>query len=189
MSIIVAIRKNNQVVMAADTLTSFGDSEHMPQENARASKIGRIGDSLMGGAGWAVYDDILNDFLSTRPTPDLSSARKIFTFFLEFWKALHEQYTFVNEQAANASTPFGDLDSTFLIANAGGIFIVASDLGVTPLNQYYAIGSGGEYAIGVLYTLYNRTDDIESIATDAVNSAIAMNLQCGGTVDVLKLST
>ena len=66
MSIIVAIRKNNQVVMAADTLTSFGDSEHMPQENARASKIGRIGDSLVGGAGWAVYDDILNDFLSRK---------------------------------------------------------------------------------------------------------------------------
>ena len=72
------------------------------------------------------------------------------------------------------------MDSTFLIANEGGIFTVASDLGVTPLEQYYAIGSGGEYAIGVLYTLYSRTDDIESIATDAVQAAIAMNLQCGG---------
>ena len=189
MSVIVAIRKENRIVMAADTLTSFGDSEHMPQENARTSKVGRIGDSLIGGAGWAVYDDILNDFLATRPTPDLTSARKIFSFFLDFWRALHEHYTFVNDQAANNSSPFGDLDSTFLIANAGGIFTVASDLGVTPLNRYYAIGSGGEYAIGVLYTLYNRTDDIESVATDAVQAAIAMNLQCGGAVDVLKLST
>ena len=189
MSVIVAIRKHNQVVMAADTLTSFGDSEHIPQENARTSKVGRIGDSLIGGAGWAVYDDILNDFLATRPTPDLTSARKIFSFFLDFWRALHEHYTFVNDQAANNNSPFGDLDSTFLIANAGGIFTVASDLGVTPLNRYYAIGSGGEYAIGVLYTLYNRTDDIESVATDAVQAAIAMNLQCGGAVDVLKLST
>ncbi|MDP7009467.1 MAG: hypothetical protein QGI78_07845 [Phycisphaerales bacterium] len=188
MSIIVAIKKQNQVVMAGDTLTSFGDSEHMPQENARTSKIGRIGDSLIGGAGWAVYDDILNDFLASRPTPDLSSARKIFSFFLDFWRALHDHYTFVNDQAVNTSTPFGDLDSTFLIANSGGIFTVASDLGVTPLNQFYAIGSGGEYAIGVLYTLYNRTDNIESIAVDAVNAAIAMNLQCGGAVDVLKLS-
>jgi len=189
MSVIVAIRKDNRIVMAADTLTSFGDSEAMPQANARTSKIGRIGDSLIGGAGWAVYDDILNDFLATRPTPDLTSSRKIFTFFLDFWKALHEQYTFVNDNAANLSTPFGDLDSTFLIANAGGIFTVASDLGVTPLNQYYAIGSGGEYAIGILYTLYDRTDDIASIATDAVNAAIAMNLQCGGTADVLQLTT
>ena len=189
MSIIVAIRKNNQVVMAADTLTSFGDSEHMPQENARTSKVGRIGDSLIGGAGWAVYDDILNDFLSTRPTPDLSSSRKIFSFFLDFWRALHDHYTFVNDQAASANTPFGDLDSTFLIANAGGIFTVASDLGVTPLNQYYAIGSGGEYAIGVIYTLYDRVDDIAEIASDAVNAAITMNLQCGGTVDVLQLTT
>ena len=63
MSVIVAIRKEHRVVMAADTLTSFGDSEAMPQENARTSKVGRIGDSLIGGAGWAVYDDILNDFL------------------------------------------------------------------------------------------------------------------------------
>ena len=161
----------------------------MPQVNARTSKVGRIGDSLIGGAGWAVYDDILNDFLSTRPTPDLSSSRKIFSFFLDFWRALHDHYTFVNDQAASANSPFGDLDSTFLIANAGGIFTVASDLGVTPLNQYYAIGSGGEYAIGVIYTLYDRVDDIAEIATDAVNSAIAMNLQCGGTVDVLQLTT
>ena len=92
MSVIVAIRKDQRIVMAADTLTSFGDTESMPQENARTSKIGRIGDSLIGGAGWAVYDDILNDFLSTRPTPDLSSSRRIFSFFLDFWKALHEQY-------------------------------------------------------------------------------------------------
>jgi ATP-dependent protease HslVU (ClpYQ) peptidase subunit len=189
MSVIVAIRKDNRIVMAADTLTTFGDSEQMPQENARTAKVGRIGDSLIGGAGWAVYDDILNDFLSTRPTPDLSSSRNIFTFFLDFWRALHEHYTFVNDQAASTNTPFGDLDSTFLIANTGGIFTVASDLGVTPLNKYYAIGSGGEYAIGVLYTLYDRTEDIASIATDAVNAAIAMNFQCGGTVDVLQLTT
>ena len=187
MSVIVAIKKNNRIVMAADTLTTFGDSEVMPQENARTPKVGRIGDSLIGGAGWAVYDDILNNYLSTRPTPDLTSSKKIFSFFLEFWKALHEQYTFVNDQAAQAMSPFGDLDSTFLIANSGGIFTVASDLGVTPLSRYYAIGSGGEYAIGVLYTLYNRTDDIKEIATDAVNAAIAMNLQCGGAVDVLQL--
>ena len=188
MSIIVAIRKEHRIVMAADTLTTFGDSEVMPQDNARTPKVGRIGDSLIGGAGWAVYDDILNDFLATRPTPDLTSSRKIFTFFLEFWRALHDQYTFVNDQAASTGTPFGDLDSTFLIANAGGIFTVASDLGVTPLNRYYAIGSGGEYAIGVLHTLYDRTDDIAEIAKDAVNAAIAMNLQCGGTVDVLQLT-
>jgi len=188
MSVIVAIRKDHRIVMAADTLTSFGDSEAMPQINARTSKVGRIGDSLIGGAGWAVYDDILNDYLATRPTPDLSSSRKIFSFFLEFWRALHDQYTFVNDQAATSSTPFGDLDSTFLIANSGGIFNVASDLGVTLLNQYYAIGSGGEYAIGVIYTMYDRTDDIVSLATDAVNSAIALNLQCGGTVDVLQLT-
>ncbi|MDP7006477.1 MAG: hypothetical protein QF718_09745 [Phycisphaerales bacterium] len=188
MSVIVAIRKEHRIVMAADTLTTFGDSEVMPQENARTPKVGRIGDSLIGGAGWAVYDDILNDFLSTKPTPDLSSSRKIFSFFLGFWKALHEHYTFVNDQAASASTPFADLDSTFLIANAGGIFTVASDLGVTPLNRYYAIGSGGEYAMGVLHALYDRSESIEDTARDAVNAAIAMNLQCGGTVDVLQLT-
>ena len=188
MSVIVAIRKDHRVVMAADTLTTFGDSEVMPQDNARSPKVGRIGDSLVGGAGWAVYDDILNDFLATMPTPDLTSSRKIFTFFLDFWRALHEQYTFVNDQAAQAGSPFGDLDSTFLIANAGGIFTVASDLGVTPLNRYYAIGSGGEYAIGVVYTLYDRTDNIAELASDAVKAAIAMNLQCGGTVDVLQLT-
>ena len=61
-------------------------------------------------------------------------------------------------------------------------------MGVTPLNRYYAIGSGGEYAIGVVYTLYDRTEDIAELASDAVKAAIAMNLQCGGAVDVLQLT-
>ena len=59
---------------------------------------------------------------------------------------------------------------------------------MTPLNRYYAIGSGAEYAMGVLYTMYERSEDIEGLATDAANAAIAMNLQCGGTVDLLQLT-
>ena len=33
MSIVVAVRKNNSIVMAADTLTCFSDDERVPAEN------------------------------------------------------------------------------------------------------------------------------------------------------------
>lgn len=185
MSIIVAVHKNDRIVMAADSLTVFGDSEQVPQANSRSIKIGRIGNAIIGSAGWAIYDDVLRDHLAQNPAPDLSSHQAIFAFFLDLWRVLHERYTFVNDQAGNRDSPFGDLDTSFLIASPGGIFKVSSDLGVTAFNRFYAIGSGTEFALGAFHALYEHNDDLEEIATIAVEAAISMDVHCGGAIDVL----
>lgn len=185
MSIVVAVRKNGQTVMAADSLTSFGEGSIVPQENSKTRKMYRLGDSIIGAAGWALYDDILNDYLDGEPAPDLSSPRRIFAFFIDLWKALHEDYTFVNDQAQSKDTPFGDLDTTFLIVNHAGIFKVSSDLGVTPFERYDAIGSGSEYAFGAIHTLYPTGLDAAEIATRAVHTAMAFDATCGGETALL----
>ena len=53
MSIIVAVTKNNKTVMAADTLTSFGDAQRVSGDNCPTEKIRRLGAVLLGGTGWA----------------------------------------------------------------------------------------------------------------------------------------
>jgi ATP-dependent protease HslVU (ClpYQ) peptidase subunit len=196
MSIVVAVNKGNRIVMAADTQTSFGDSERTPTENSRSAKIYRIGQAIFGTTGWAVYDDIIADMLAHPPEgvapgpPDLSTQRSVFAFFLDMWKELHDKYQFVNDQAQAKDSPFGDLDSSFLIASPGGIFKVSSDLGVTPFRQYYAIGSGTEYALGSLFNLYPHDDlDVEQVAVQSVRTAMAFDTGCGGDVDVLEVLT
>jgi len=187
MSIVVAVRTEEQFVVAADRLVCFGETERVDPANSTTSKIMKIGDSLVGATGWAIYDDILRDHLHDHQKPVLHDEGMIFTFFLELWKALHEKYPFVNDQASSKDTPFGDLDATFLIANRSGMYKVSSDMGITRFQQYFAIGSGSDYALGAIHALYRPDGDAEAIARAAVEAAISFNMYCGGPVDVMSV--
>lgn len=185
MSIIVATTRNGRTVMAADSLTCFGDSHRVPPENAMTPKVRRLGSSIIGSAGWGVYDRILDAHLADRPAPDFSGERAIFAFFVELWKVMHDQYNFVNDQAQSKDSPFGDLDSSFLIANRDGLFKVSPDMDVSRFDRYYAIGSGAEYALGALYVEYPSAESAEDLARLAVGASIALDVYCGGEITVL----
>lgn len=187
MSIVTALRRDGTITMAADTLALFGEGMVIPGSNASVSKMLRIGDAIVGGTGWAVYDDILDHFLAIAGPPPLNTRREIYAFFLEFWKALRETYSLVNEQSASKETPFGDLDATFLIASEGGLFKVSSDLGVTEFKQHHAIGSGSEYALGAMHVLVDSEADDSDVVRGACEAAIAMDASCGGEVEVLRV--
>ncbi len=178
MSIIVSVSKGGAGVMAADSLVTLGE-RRIPAEPATVSKIRRVGGALLAVAGWNVYDDLMNAHLSSREVVDLSNRAAIFKFFNEFWRALHSDFAFVNDSVDAADSPFGSLDSTFLVQNASGIFFVTSDMGVLPFQKYYAIGSGAAYALGALEALYNSSMDAEQIARRAVEIAIALDVSCG----------
>ncbi|MHC4141362.1 MAG: hypothetical protein ACYSUF_05580, partial [Planctomycetota bacterium] len=108
MSIVVAVKKNDRIVMAADSLNVFGQ-ERIPTDNAKATKIRRIGSALMAVTGWSVYANILDDLLADVKTPPLGDEKEIFAFFLDLWRELHERYPFVNDQPHHKDSPFGDL--------------------------------------------------------------------------------
>jgi ATP-dependent HslUV protease subunit HslV len=87
----------------------------------------------------------------------------------------------VNEQSRSEDkTPFADLDATFLIASPGGIFLVSSNMSVSSFTKYYAIGSGGDYALGALHALYDGGNDAGALAESAVAAAKAYDSGCGG---------
>ena len=152
MTIAVAVRKGGETVIAADTQNNFGHNR-APIANHRTQKILTVGGNHLATSGWGLYANILDDFLGRKRLPKLDTERDVFRFFQAFWKALHEHYSLVNDQCQNEEerSPFGDLDASFLLANAGGIFYVSSDTSVTAFEQYYAVGSGAEFALGALH--------------------------------------
>jgi len=187
MSIVVAVKKAGRTVMAADTQSTFG-AETLPPDNLITSKMRRVGGSVLGRSGWGVYDNILADLLERGEEPVLDDAERIFRFFTDLWKVLHQRYAFVNPQANRKEGPFGDLGGSFLIANANGIFYVAPNLGVTRFEKYYAIGAGADYSLGALYHLHEGESDAEQVARAAVETAIAFSARCGGKVETLECS-
>jgi ATP-dependent HslUV protease, peptidase subunit HslV len=186
MSIAVAVRTADQIVLAADSKRTFGGGA-VPPENLRDIKIRRVGGSYIATTGWGVYTNILDDYLRGARQPRLSDSSAIFGFFRNFWKALHQRYAFVNDQCSETDSPFGDLDASFLIAAPSGIYYVACDMSVTEFDQYYAVGSGAAYALGALHALYRSNSDAEGVARKAVAAASALDIYCGGEVNVVKL--
>jgi ATP-dependent protease HslVU (ClpYQ) peptidase subunit len=189
MSVIVAVRKGSQIVIAADTQDNFGDLRP-PAENHRALKLRPIGDAVVGSSGWALYDDIFSHYLRHRKNIALTDRTRIFDFFVRFWKDLRKEYPFVNDQPGKESeTPFANLDATFLVASPTGIFLVSSNMSVSEFRQYYAIGSGGDYAIGAIHALYQDVREPSELALRAVRAAIAYDSSCGGEIEqrVVKL--
>ncbi|MCP4717005.1 MAG: hypothetical protein GY868_17910 [Deltaproteobacteria bacterium] len=186
MSIAVAVKKGKEVVLAADSQTNFGTSR-VPSENHQAVKIRSVGSSLLATTGWGLYDNILDDYLSKRSAPRLTTKKSIFSFFLKLWKVLHDNYPFVRDQNDKENdSPFGDIDASFLIVNTSGIFFVAEDLSVSEFNQYYAIGAGSDFSLGALYGLYNSAISAEALALKAVQTAVEFNPFCGGAIQVEK---
>lgn len=184
MSIVVAVKKGNQTVVVADSQVSFG-SMCFPGSNLKVEKIRMIGKSYFTSTGWGLYDDIIDHYLLDKPEVELLNREDIFSFFLGLWKALHDKYNFVNDQAdSEHESPFGDLDASFLVVNTEGIFLVDSDLSITQFEQYYAIGSGSDYSIGAIHALYDQKLDATEIAKRAASTAIAFDSKCGGDLMV-----
>ena len=181
MSIIVSVNKNGRRVMAADSLVTLGE-RRIPAEANGISKIRTIGQALLAVAGWNVYDDVLMHYLASNESVSLATRTDIFRFFNGFWQSLHKDYAFVNDSVDATDSPFGSLDSTFLVHNATGIFLVTSDMGVLPFERFYAIGSGAAYALGALEALYESDLDAEDIARSAVDISIKLDISCGAPV-------
>ncbi len=186
MSIAVAVRKNNKIVLATDSLTTFG-SLKFDASNFDSTKVIKHGGSLIAGTGWGKYDDILDDYLAANKSTKLTSSRLIFNFFHDLWAEMHKRYSFVNDQSEDKESPFGSLDSSFLVVNSTGIFHISSNISITKFERYIAIGSGQEYALGVLFALYSTRASAEALARKATQAAINFDIYCGGKVNVFNI--
>lgn len=184
MTVAVAVAKDDQIIMAADSLVNFGGQRFTP-DNARFRKIERVGDSLLVWAGWSLYGELLNSHLASKPPPaTLDTETKVFCFFIDFWRSIRASYTWHRHQILTDDNPFGGLDSIFLLANRHGIFRIADDMDVSKFEQYCAIGSGSKYALGALRILYRAFDDPVRIAREAVGVGIECDVYCGGEIDI-----
>jgi ATP-dependent protease HslVU (ClpYQ) peptidase subunit len=186
MSIAVVVKKDNKIVIGADTLQSF-DTNMVTSDNLNESKLRRIGSAILASTGWGLYDNILDDYLKGKKAVRLSKKQDIFMFFEKLWPVLHEKYSFVNNQCDDGNSPFGELDSSFLIATKKRIFYISSDMCVTEFMKFYAVGVGRDYAIGAMHVLYDQKKSAEEIARLAIEATIANNVFCGGNIELIKL--
>ncbi|GAB3247402.1 MFS transporter [Chitinimonas naiadis] len=184
MTTIVVVRKGNQVAIAADTQSTFGDTRLGHLHDARPDKIFESHHSLFGICGAAAHDLVLQSALAKGRTLDFSSRPAIFDSFRKLHPKLKEDFFLKTEEEED--DPYESSQMTVLIANAHGIFGMYSMREVYEYRQFWAIGSGRDFAIGAMRAVYERPDltaaDIARVGVETgcefdVNSSLPLTLR------------
>src|SRR5437764_54606 len=162
MTTLVAVRKNDEIAIAADSLTTFGDTR-LPAEFDRSfDKIVKHRDTYVGLCGSAAHQLVFENLLAKQPDLDFSSKAAIFETFSRLHPILKEQH-FLNPKEEE-DDPYESSQVTALVANRHGIFGVYSMREVFEYTQFWAVGSGREFALGAMYTQYERLKTATAIA-------------------------
>lgn len=174
MSTIVVTRKNNKVCIAADTLTSFGDTKLYADYDRYHNKIQHHAGSYIGIVGSAAHALVMEDvFANHSNLLDFSNRNAIFKTFLKLHPVLKEHY-YLNPKD-NDDDPYESTQIDAVIANKNGIFAVYGLRDVNEFTRYWAIGSGGDYALGAMYACYEQFDSTEDIAKMGIKAGVAFN--------------
>jgi len=154
MTTVVAVRKNGQVAIAADSLSTFGDMRLGAGDDRAWNKIFYSHDSYFAICGSAAHDLVLQSVLKKTKSLDFSSRPAIFESFRKLHPKLKEDFFLKPEE--DDEDPYESSQMTVLIANPHGIFGVFSLREVYEYERFWAIGSGRDFAIGAMDAVYDR---------------------------------
>lgn len=185
MSIIVVAKKNNVVVIGADTLTRFNDIRESSTYISNKSKIVKFRDNYIAAVGHASIGLVLDDYFTHySPKADLSSAEHIFKESLRMHAVFKSDF-FLNPKE-DEEDPFESLQTHILIMNPHGIFGLYSLRSVQEYSKFYAFGSGYELALGAMYTAYEGKAKAEDIAAAGLEAACEFDSGCARPYEIFQ---
>ena len=162
MTTLVVVRKGNMAAIAADSLTTFGDTRLSDSFDASSDKMVRYGDTVIALCGSAAHQLVYENLLSTAKDLNFNSKSEIFETFRKLHATLKDQH-YLNPKEEDEDA-YESSHITALIANPSGIYGIYSMREVFEFKRFWAAGSGREYALGAMNALYDQLDSTEAIA-------------------------
>ncbi|MGA2550496.1 MAG: MFS transporter [Burkholderiaceae bacterium] len=185
MTTIVAVRKHDTVAIAADSLTTFGDTRLSGLYEANR-KILDVGDSLIGVAGTSAHFSVLGGaFAALGDECRLKSREQVFLTFLKLHALLKESY-FLNIKEEE-DDPYESSQIMALIANSSGIYGVYSYREVFAFDRFWSIGSGRNFALGAMYAAYDRMHSAAQIAEIGVLAGAEFDKSSSGPFQIREI--
>jgi ATP-dependent protease HslVU (ClpYQ) peptidase subunit len=114
MTTLVVVRKNHEVAIAADSLTTFGDTRLPAQFDSTYDKIVHHKSTYIGLCGSAAHQLVFESLLAKHEDFDFSTKRAIFETFRKLHPILKEQH-FLNPKEEE-DDPYESTQITALIA-------------------------------------------------------------------------
>jgi ATP-dependent HslUV protease, peptidase subunit HslV len=167
MSTIVIVKKNGEVAIAADSLTTESSIKVSATYATRHRKIIQFGETYIGLVGCAVHQDVIASLMDKQPGDlNFSSWRHIFETFLKVHPALKEKFFL-----SDSSDTYESSGMNIVLANPYGIFEVDTDRKVTEYEHFWAIGSGRKYALGAMFRAHDQLRTAREVAIAGVLAA------------------
>ena len=169
MTTIVVVKKNGYAVIAADTLTRYGNQKESAEYVVNSEKIIKYHESYLATTGWGTFQQALQDFLAkTKKKLSFDNVLDIFSSGIIIHQALKDKYFLRTDEE---DSDFECSRGTILIANKFGVFSLTDYRYTQEFTKFYAYGSGHEYAVGAMFAIYDNEDkSAEEIARVGVNA-------------------
>ena len=175
MSTIVAVIKKDRACIAADSLSSFGDTMQPAEFVADSEKIIRFGDqNFIGIVGSAAHHLVMQNLLQKHiDKVDFSDRLQIYESMRQLHPILKEEYFLNSKDEDDDAYESSRVDA--LIMNRGGIFGLYSLREVDQYTRFWAVGSGADFALGAMRVAYDLLDDAEAVARAGIEAGVCFD--------------
>jgi ATP-dependent HslUV protease, peptidase subunit HslV len=183
MSTIVVAQKNGKVCLGADTMSSLGSLRQKAHHIVNKTKVTQIGDTVIGLTGTSASLVVMNSYFANPDRPrDFSSTERIFETFRFAHQILKGEYFmagYPDKGDEYESTQFHGL-----AANPHGIFALYSYRSAQQFHKFWAAGSGRDYALGAMQTVYDKAKTVEEIVMAGLEASAEFDSGTSGPFEV-----
>lgn len=183
MSTIVVAQKNGVACIGADTMSCLGSLRQKAHHIVNKSKITKLGDTYIGLTGTSSSLVVMNSYFANPERPrDFSSTDAIFETFrhAHHWmKAEYFMSTMPDKGEEYETTQFYGL-----IANPHGIYALYSYRSAQQFHKFWSAGSGRDYALGAMQSVYDQCDDVVDIVKAGLHAAAEFDSSTGAPFEI-----
>jgi len=182
MTTITVVKKGGQVAIAAESLTTFGDTRLARQYKGEHDKILHVAGSWIGLCGSSAHHLVLASALAKIEDVRLGSRMEVFETFRRLHPILKE-HAYLNPKE-DEDDPYESSQMIALIANDSGIYGVYSYREVFDYDRFWAAGSGRNFALGAMYAGYGRAKNAAEVARAGVAAGIEFDKSSAAPYEV-----
>ncbi|MBK7136128.1 MAG: MFS transporter [Rhodocyclales bacterium] len=180
MTTLVAVKKNGMAAIAADSLTTFGDTRLGRQYKGEHDKILEINGSFIGLCGSSAHPLVISSLLPKLEDARLGSRMEVYETFRRLHPILKEQ-GYLNPKE-DEDDPYESSQITALIVNSTGIYGVYSYREVFDYDRFWGIGSGRNFALGAMFAAYDRCRTAADVAKLGVEAGAEFDTATQGPI-------
>ncbi len=179
MTVLTAVKKNNKIVIAADTLVHSGSLLKDIDSKTNHDKITHYNGTWFAYAGASMSALMLQDALHEYGDElDFHGLQNIYRSSLKLHTILKDNY-FLMTGDGSSNQSVQDTQLHLLMANSSGIYEMTGDRNITEIPRFWSAGSGSRFALGAMYACFDNYDDPVEIATMGIEAACKYDSYCG----------